>query len=201
MNNIDRLRYRGPEFDPAVSNGVSVSRFEVTKDSFENWRNTVLYGRGTRPGRYSMLSVDGTLWMSDTDAECRDHSVAVWAADSYKGGTGIVNGLGLGCVIGAWLDVLDHVTVVEADARIIDTVGAWYESTYPGRITIWHGDAYTVKLPVGARWDVAWHDVWPTITSDNLPEMATLHRRYGKRVAWQESWARPLCRRMKRAGN
>jgi hypothetical protein len=58
------------------------------------------------------------------------------------------------------------------------------------RVTIHHADAYTIRWPVGIRWDVAWHDIWADMCEDNLPGMATLHRRYGRRVEWQGSWGR-----------
>jgi hypothetical protein len=121
----------------------------------------------------------------------------VFASDLHKGGRGLVNGLGLGCVVGAMLDSLEHVDVVELDERIIRTIGAWYVAEYPGRVTIHHGDAYKAKWLPNTYWDVVWHDIWPTIASDNLPGMATLHRKYGRRAGWQGSWCEHEARWMR----
>ena len=30
-------------------------------------------------------------------------------------------------------------------------------------VAIHQADAYSVEWPADARWDVAWHDIWPTI--------------------------------------
>lgn len=201
LHPYEALRYRGPDVD---ADGVVVDRFTVGVNSLENIINEWQPGnRGTTPGTYSRLVVDDTLWMSDTDAECRDHGEAVMRgrdAGQFDGATGLINGLGLGCVLGAWLDVLDHVDVVESDERIARLIGSWYEQQWPGKVTVHIGDAYTIKWPRGKGWTVAWHDIWPSICSDNLEGMATLHRRYGNRVGlWQGSWAKYLCQRARRS--
>jgi hypothetical protein len=201
MNRMERLAYRGPEFD---QDGVLVQRFTVggENESFGAFLANLQYaahGRPCNPGEYAKLIVDDTLWMSDTTAERHDHLLAVAAADLYGTNlvntTGLVNGLGMGCVVGAFLDVLSHVDVVEQDQRIIDTIGAWFVQEYGDRITIHQGDAYTIKWPKGQKWNVVWHDIWPSISADNLPEMTTLHRRYGGRSQWQGSWCQRECRR------
>lgn len=60
------------------------------------------------------------------------------------------------------------------------------------------GDAYTWELPKGSRWDVAWHDIWPSITSGNLEGIARLKRRFGKRVDWQGAWCEETIRHNER---
>jgi hypothetical protein len=47
---------------------------------------------------------------------------------------------------------------------------------------------------------VAWHDVWANICEDNLPLMARLHRRYGRRVNWQGSWSKEVVLAARRRG-
>jgi hypothetical protein len=209
MNRMERLSYRGPDID---QDGVRIDRFTIggKDESFGAFLANLQYelqGRGCQPGTYARLIVDDTLWMSDTTSERHDHLLAVAAADLYGTHsvngpvTGLVNGLGMGCVVGAFLDVLSHVDVVESDQRIIDTVGAWYQSEYGDRLTIHHGDAMTIKWPKGRKWHVVWHDIWPTIGSDNLAEMTRLHRRYGGRSQWQGSWCQAECRRMRDVEN
>lgn len=189
---MDILRYQGPEFD---QDGLVVAKFTVEPDNLENLRNAFHGGRDTPPGDYHKLEIDRVLWMSDTDAERRDHLAPLCEARDFGDATAIVNGLGLGCIVGALLALdVAHVDVVEADERVAQIIGGWYEKTYPGRVTVHHADAYTIKWPVGKGWTLAWHDIWPTICSDNLSEMGRLHRRYGNRVVWQGSWAKELCR-------
>jgi hypothetical protein len=140
---------------------------------------------------------DATLvWhpmMSDSRAEIWEHYVPIdqmhWAQTKRV----LIHGLGLGMVLNAALmqPHVEHVDVVELSEDVIKLVGPAYESD--PRVTIHHGDAFTYRFPPGTRWDIAWHDIWPTINSDNLPEMEKLHRRYGGRVGWQDSWARSNC--------
>lgn len=192
---MEALRYRGPLLN---AEGVVVERFTVPTGSIEN---VILSfqpgGRGTRPGEYTRLDVDGRLWMSDTDAERRDHAEPALQASWALGGRGLVNGLGLGLVVGAMLDNLAHVDVVEADERVARLIGAWYSEQFGDRVTIHVGDAYEMQWPKGTRWDVVWHDVWPTLCEDNLDEMATLHRKYGGRAEWQGSWGKMLLRQVR----
>jgi len=198
---MERLRYRGPEIDDL---GVKVERFEVKPEDemdFGQWLSHLMHesvGRGCPPGIYTGLRVDDVLWMSDTPAERKDHLEPVAASGMFPNGTGLVNGLGLGCVVGAMLDSLEHVDVVEKDDRIIDTVGEWYRDTYGDRITIHHADALAKRWPRGQYWSVVWHDIWPKLSPENLPEMATLHRRFARRSAWQGSWGLEFCRWMRK---
>jgi hypothetical protein len=201
---LERLRYRGPEIDDL---GVRVERFEVKPEdqmSMGQFLSHLMHsavGRGCPPGIYTGLRVDDVLWMSDTVAERKDHLEPVAMADLFKDGTGLVNGLGLGCVVGAMLDSLEHVDVVERDERIIDTVGEWYRDTYGDRVTIIHGDALAYHWPKGCYWSVVWHDIWPKLSPENLPEMATLHRRFARRSAWQGSWGHEFCKWMRDVEN
>jgi spermidine synthase len=193
-NVSDGLRCRVPDMN---EEGLVVSTFTVEPHSLENLRNA-RDGRGTQPGDYKMLTLDGRLWMSDTDAERRDHYEPVWQAQNYKGGRGLVFGLGLGCVVGAMLDHLDHVDVVEKDERVARLIGGWFKSEFGSRVTIHHADCFEIKWPTGTYWDVAWYDVWPDLTTDNLSEMAKIHRSYGRRTGWQGSWGKSLLQSEKR---
>lgn len=187
---LEALRCQVP---PMAHDGVVVEQFEVGTivDDLEACV-IALQGRGTRPGRYTRLVVDDVLWMSDTDAERRDHLEPVMAARAAAGGNGLVNGLGLGLVVHAMLDHLAHVDVVEQNERVIASVGEWYRAKFGDRITIHHADAYDITWPTGTRWDVAWHDIWPTLTVDDLDRHAKLSRRYGRRVGWQGCWGHTL---------
>lgn len=159
----------------------------------------IFRGRGTTPGEYTVLYRGEELWMSDTEPEWRDHTEAYYQM-RRRGGRVLINGLGLGMIVKAALELdnVEHIDIVEIDADVIALVGPHYDDP---RVTIHHGDAYTMTWPVGTRWSVAWHDIWVDMSEDNLPEMTKLHRSYGRRVDWQDSWGKTLIldrrRRMK----
>lgn len=179
------LRCQLPEMNV---DGLRVERFTVEPDALENLR-LMMAGRYCKPGEYTKLVVDGTLWMSDTTAEQWDHWPALVAASNHPGGRGLVHGLGLGCIVSGFLNYLDHVDVVEKDPRVAEHIGGWFTQTYPGRVTIHEGDAYTFTFPKGTTWDVAWHDIWADVSTDDLVLMAKMNRRYARRVKWQGCWA------------
>ena len=169
-----------------------VERFEVPQFSIEGLRQAVI-GRDVPPGIYTRLMHSGvypSLMMSDTPAEIRDHLRFIDRAT----GRVLIHGLGLGVCLQAVLRKSDvtHVDVVEIDSDVIALVGPSYPDP---RVTIIEADALTYQFPSGTIWDVAWHDIWPSICSDHLPEMARLNRRYGHRITWQGGWAQREARR------
>lgn len=88
------------------------------------------------------------------------------------------------------------VTVVEISQDLIDLVAPHYQDP---RVTIVCADAFEYKTPKGKKYGMCWHDIWSGICSDNLEEMAKLHRKYGKKAAWQGSWCKHECKRLKRS--
>lgn len=173
----------------------SVERFEVTKEdaAFQAIRSLFNGGRGVlQPGRYTRLRhAKLGVVMSDTPDEMRDHREPVVRASGHV----LINGLGLGMVLGAVLrrPEVDRVTVVEIDPDVISLVGPHYQSNR--RVEIVQADAFAWQPPKGVRYGVAWHDVWHTICADHLPAMTKLKRKYGRRADWQGCWAESQCRR------
>ena len=110
----------------------------------------------------------------------------------------LINGLGLGVCLAAILesDVPEKIVVVEKSEDVIKLVGPTFEND--SRVEIIHADALEYKPPKGEKYDAVWHDIWPNICSDNLESMKKLHRKYGRRAAWQGSWARGLCELQKK---
>jgi hypothetical protein len=151
-----------------------------------------LDSRAVTPGTYTELVHRGRIWMSDTPAERRDHMEAYWQAQR-RGGRILVHGLGLGMIVKALLDLpnVDHVDVVELDADVIALCGPAFDR-YGARVTIHHGNCFDHRWKPGTRWTVVWHDIWPDICTDNLAEMGTLHRKFGRRCDWQGSWCKEL---------
>ena len=197
-NSFDELYCRVPEMNV---DGLVVSKFTVEARSLESFRLALQGGRDCMPGEYTSLHIDNRLWMSDTTAERSDHTWPVYKAWEL-GGRCLVNGLGLGMVVGAMLvdPAVTHVDVVENDPRVAQHVGKWFVDTYGDRVTIHEADAYEIQWPKGTRWAVAWHDIWPDLCTDNLEEMAKLHRKYGRRVRWQGSWGKELLQSYRRRG-
>lgn len=141
------------------------------------------------PGTYKRLMRDRTVVMSNTPMEVRSNRGFVNCAF----GSVLINGLGLGMVLGEILkkDNVTKVTVVEKYKEVIQLVGPTFLKD--PRVTIIHADALTFKPPAGEKFDVVWHDIWDYITADNLEEMKLLHRKYGRRTQWQGSWEREAC--------
>jgi spermidine synthase len=171
---------------PEMTRGIwKVEKFKVDRT---DW-SSALRGRPVPISEeFTRLMRGDTLVMSDTPAEMRDHFEAVYQAK----GSCLINGLGLGMVLKAILakpEVTD-VTVVEVAADVIDMVAPNYQDA---RVTYVCADALVYKPPKGKRYQMVWHDIWDFITADNLPEMQTLHRKYGRRADWQGSWCKDQC--------
>jgi hypothetical protein len=145
--------------------------------------------RHFEPGRYTQLLRGNGLVMSDTPAERWDHVSFVRAAT----GDVLISGLGLGMCLGAVLRKPDvkSVTVIEIDTDVIALVAPAYRDP---RVTIIHADARYWLPPKGKRFGAVWHDIWPDICGDNLPEMHSLNRRYGRRADWKGCWSQEMLR-------
>jgi len=204
MNRLSYTEAMKIDLPEGESNGVRVQKFEVSDSDAKLANMRAVFSTGGRgriwPGTYTKLMRDNTLWMSDTPDEMHDHASAFWQAKG-RGGRVLINGLGLGMVVQACLLLpnVEHVDVVEIDENVIKLVGPTYQERFGDRITIHHADAYEQrkKWPTGSRWNVAWHDIWPSISEDNLSGMATLKRSYGRRAAWQGAWAQEEILRMR----
>jgi hypothetical protein len=155
-----------------------------------DWHSQIR-GRGVPIGeRYTKLTRNGKLVMSDTPAEMDDH----WAAVRFAKGSCLLNGLGIGMVLKNIIlkESVTDVTVVEISQDLIDLVSPFYNDP---RVTFICADALTYKPPKGKRYQMVWHDIWDDICSDNLLDMHKLHRKYGKCCEWQGSWCREQCER------
>jgi len=189
MKKYDIMNMPNAEYGKCKIGEFDISEKDV---SITNLRLVFTPGMGNRviyPGRYKYLKINGTTVMSNTHAEISDHSYFVYNAK----GSVLVNGLGLGVVLCDLLNKPDviEVTVIEKEEDVIRLVSPFFKDEK--RLTIIHADALTWKLPKGKRYDCVWHDIWPSICGDNLVGMKLLHRRYGRRTRYQESWCRSIC--------
>lgn len=163
-----------------------IERFTIEQDS----PGTLYYalrGRPIYPGTYTRLLHEGRgVVMSDTPAERRDHIGFVVNAKGHV----LINGLGLGMCLAAVLrrPEVTGATVVEIDSDLIALVGPHYQPD--PRVQIVEANALEYQPTRGTRFGAGWHDIWDNMCADNLPEMHTLHRKYGRRADWQGSWGR-----------
>lgn len=151
------------------------------------------HGRFVPAGTYTQLIRGKTIVMSDTPDEIDD----LWGLIYNAKGNVLINGLGLGVALQGVLNKpeVSHVTVIEFSPDVINLVGSFYKQRYDGRLEIINADALSWRPPKGARYNAVWHDIWDTVSGDNLPQMHKLHRRYGRITDWQDSWCRWLCER------
>lgn len=176
-----------------------IERFTVTEEGAQRFNfSLAIRGGGHRsivPGVYTKLQHSKAIepMMSDTPAEMWDHREPVQRAT----GRVLIMGLGIGLVVENCLRKPDvaQVTVIERDPDVIALVAPHYRQKYGARFRLIQADALEFRPAKGEWWDVIWHDIWPTICADNLPEMATLKRRFARRCDWQGCWSQEEARR------
>jgi len=147
------------------------------------------------PGTYRrLLHKTRGVVMSNTRMEI------LTALEAYRNSTGrvLVNGLGLGMILEGILSKQDveYVRVIELEEDVIKLVGPTFANDC--RVEIIQADAYEYKPAKGEEFDYVWHDIWDTISTENLPDMTRLVRKYQRRAPMQGVWSRDLARREKR---
>lgn len=174
----------------------AVEQFTIDEEAARfNLYSNLMQGTGhraVRPGTYTRLIHHGHVIMSDTPAEISDLA----PLKAHAQGDVLINGLGLGIAIELIIDQVHCITVVEIDPDIVRTIGGHYLQKYPDKVVIIEADALTFK-PRG-HYHTVWHDIWPTISTDNLKTMGTLHRKYARKTDWQGSWCKDECLWMRR---
>lgn len=186
-------------FLPEGKSGAwEVSHFKVSAGDAKWSRLRACIGSGgmrdyVPEGSYTYLKRNGETIMSNTPSEMNDFA---HFTNMAKGDI-LVNGLGLGCVLKVLLSKkeVNSVVVIEQSEDVIKLVAPSFDDK---RLTIINADAYKYQPPKGAKYNYVWHDIWDAICSDNLPEMATLHRKYARKTEWQDSWAKRECQRQNR---
>jgi hypothetical protein len=177
-----------------VSGNWSVSTFTIEKEELSQMISMMKYGRGVPPGTYKRLMRGGEVIMSNTPDEIYDCLRFIRIAK----GSVLINGLGLGVLVKALIEKpeVTDITVIENSEDVLKLSGPTYEKE--PKVTIIHADCFTWEPPKGKVYDAVWHDIWDNICADNLPEMKKLHRKYGRRSKYQESWCRERCERYER---
>jgi spermidine synthase len=184
--------------------------------SYTQMRAAITGGRDSAvaEGHYVQLKVGGYLVMSDTPMERRTNAYAVQSAT----GDVLIGGLGLGMIIIPMITKpeVTSITVVEKEPDVVCLVQPQlvqyltdkYGQSVAAKLKVLVADILEWTPPKGQKWDTIYFDIWPDICLDALPEMKTLHRRFGRRKtspnAYMASWERGRLEyesnRQKRAG-
>jgi hypothetical protein len=180
---------------------AKVTHFEVSKKAsdFTSLRAAVnaCSGEYVPPGKYARLVVGKHLMMSDTLMEQSTNSHAVYRAN----GDVLIAGMGLGVML---IPVcrkpeVRSVLVIEKSADVIALVEPHVRAHLgadAAKLTVINMDIFDFYPPKGQKWDVLWFDIWPTVCEDNLDGLATLKRRFCKRLnkenpqCWMGAWRR-----------
>lgn len=165
---------------------AGIARIEHFEVSDADSKFSALRRGYVRPGKYARLYVGGCLMMSDTDME-RGSNMRVLLKSH---GNVLIAGLGIGMILHPILAKPEvvRVTVVEKCQDVIDLVSPTLTSA---KMSIINADIFQWKPPKGEKWNTIYFDIWPDICTDNLTEMATLHRRFSRRLVaggWMGSW-------------
>ena len=156
------------------------------------------------PGRYVSLHVGGELMMSDAPYEAQSNR------DLIEGARGkvLIAGLGMGMVLVPILrnPKVTVVTVVEKSKHVIKLVkepllknGPFTENEKM-KLVVVQGDINNFS-PKANSYDFIYFDIWPTISSKNLPEIDSLKRRFKKSLrkdGEMKVWVEDLIRERKK---
>ena len=176
---------------PGVLGSACVDHFEVSEEASNSTMLRSLRAGGrfdfVPPGVYARLSINGTVMMTDTPMERYTNVGVVSEAHGHV----LIAGLGLGMILWPILAKSDvtEVTVIEKNPDVVDLVLPYVPDDL--RLGVLEGDIYTWDPVKGVKFDTIYFDIWADISEDNLSEMATLHRRFGRRLnpgGWMGSW-------------
>ena len=139
--------------------------------------------RGIQAGEYWKLTRGGTIVMSNTPAEIRDHIKFIQEAQ----GKVLIAGLGLGMVLQEVLkkNTVTKVTVVELSQDVINLVGKSYQDS---RLEIVNEDIF--KFKPSEHYDYAWFDIWDDISGDEYEEMKKITRKLSRFVSKSDCWCK-----------
>jgi hypothetical protein len=181
-----------------------VSTMIISEDDarWANLRASISFsqaGQFVEPGVFKKLTRNGTMVMSNTLSEVRDHHSFLYQVKSLHYERILINGLGLGMVLVPLLRLryIRSITVIEISKDVIKLVSPSYRDK---RLQIIRGDAFKYKPEKRVKFDAVWHDIWDNKCDENLPEMNSLIRKYSRIASWQGCWGELECRRIARGG-
>jgi spermidine synthase len=146
------------------------------------------------PGKYAVLKLNGETMMSDTRMERLTNQQVL----AHAHGRVLIVGLGLGMILHPIVAKagVTKVVVVEKSQDVIKLIAP----SLPPSVELVCADIFEWKPPT-EKWDTIYFDIWPSVSEVNLPEMATLHRKFRPRLVrggWMDSWCRADLKRQRR---
>lgn len=195
-----------PPFTPMVkilseveSDHYKIEHFHVSPEeaSFARMRGQYMLEEGDYVSLRRKTGFRSVI-MSDTPFE---RYTNLSAAKLAKGDV-LIGGLGIGMTLVPIMSKpeVSSITVVEISGEVVEMVWPQISRRLGAhKVELVIGDMFE-WFPEGKKFDTVWFDVWDAICSDNLKDMAKLHRRWSKRLnkgGWMESWAQDLCRRLR----
>lgn len=199
-----------PRMSSVYPDGVSHGRASIVhrtaspQDASLTGIRLMQSGRGSvRAGEtYAELRIGGSLWMSDTRDERRDH---MWIVHKAKGDV-LIAGLGLGMVAIACAEKssVSSVTVIEMNADVTALTEPHIRRRLGARadvLRIIEANALTWSPPKGAMFDTMWWDIWLNLCTDDLAEHAALNRRFARRLrpgGYRGAWGSELLQSRRR---
>lgn len=184
-----------------VSGEWAVEAFSINEQEADHY-NAVMDTMGkllfkVQPGDYKrLMHRERGVVMSNTPMEVATNTEFLRKA--Y--GNVLVNGLGVGMVLEALManTRVDKVTVVEISEDVIAlTAGHFATYIQAGKLVIIRADCLERKPGPNEVYDFVWHDIWDTISDNNLEEMELLKNRFAPIAWWQGCWAEKECEDMK----
>lgn len=146
------------------------------------------------PGTYKQLirfdhRLFSTIVMSNTPAEIADHTPFIQRAE----GNVLIFGLGLGLVVQALIDKpqVKRIKIIDSSEDVIKLSGNYYKSI-SDKVEIILEDAFTYDD--NEFHDCIWFDIWDDITSENLPEMKQLKKKWKGKCNYIGFWAEKECK-------
>lgn len=170
-----------------------VGSAEIVHDSpsvLERLRGRI-EGMPLEANTYTRLLINGCLWMSDAEFECRIYQDIIREAK----GNVLIAGLGIGLILPPLLakKTVATLTVLEINQDVIDCVKPHFNSP---KLTITQADCNTWLVPK-RQFDMIFVDIWPNVPNeDQRREIQGLRKRYrpglkrgGKLRVWCEDYA------------
>ncbi|HRV85499.1 MAG TPA: hypothetical protein P5275_11580 [Saprospiraceae bacterium] len=178
----------------AVHGNVRIEKFEVQPidevEHAEALKSIPFWSRRV-PGRFTRMYIDQTVMMTDLYEEWWSQRHAIQEA-FVRGGHILISGLGIGMIIEAILkphnSPVKHVTVLEANASVIQLVAPHMLARYKDRLEIIHTNALTWTPPKDAHYEAVWHDIWPYPMLVPEEEIDCLRNKFAECSDWQGFW-------------
>lgn len=179
---------------PAEKGCAKITFYSIDKEKEQRYNMQSLfslepYFMHVKSGDYVRLSVNGELMMSDTNMEKETNRLFI---ENAKGRV-MIGGLGIGLIIENLRDkinagIVTEITIYEKYQDVIDLVYPIYKDL---PIKVVCADILEYKPQKGEVYDTIYFDIWPTISTDNLPQIALLHQRWKNhktKGGWMGSW-------------